>query len=121
VERGWLASVRLRYAKPESEDGGSPRIREIEESLDARDLYSSFRSASPRFQLDAGAAEFAEILRHSYWAKESRIADLLPVVRSAAAHLRDDSDVQEFVRLVERAVDLSDKLSPEEQWQIQGR
>ena len=128
VSRGTLATVRLRYARPEHEVEGDPRMgmdrgssmelgaREISEQLDARDLARRFDDASPRFRLDAIVAELAEILRHSYWAKESTIAALVPMAREIARErgLRDDAEVAEFASLVERAADLSAKLTPEE-------
>jgi Ca-activated chloride channel family protein len=121
ADRGRIATVRFRYARPEPQSGGAPSVREIEQGLDVAGLLVSFRDASPRFRLDAAAAEFAEILRHSFWARESRIADVVPVARAAADDLPGDEAVREFVRLVEKAVDLSDKLSPEEQRGVQGR
>jgi Ca-activated chloride channel homolog len=128
VSRGTLATVRLRYARPEHEVEGDPRMRsdrgssmelgarEISEQLDARDLARRFDDASPRFRLDAIVAELAEILRHSYWAKESTIAALVPMAREIARErgLRDDAEVAEFAGLVERAANLSAKLTPEE-------
>ena len=121
ADRGRIATVRFRYARPELQRGGAPIVREIEQGFDVPGLFISFRDASPHFRLDAAVAEFAEILRHSFWAKESRIADVVPVARAAADDLPGDDAVREFVWLVERAVDLSDKLSPEEQRDVQGR
>jgi Ca-activated chloride channel family protein len=121
ADRGRIATVRFRYARPEPNRGGTPSVREIEQGFDVPGLLVSFRDASPHFRLDAAVAEFAEILRHSFWAKESRIADVVPVARAAADDLPGDDAIREFVRLVERAADLSDKLSPEEQREVQGR
>lgn len=114
ARRGPIATVRLRYARPDGgrREGGD--TQEIRRSMDAQDVARSFDQASPRFQLDAAVAEFAEILRRSYWAKESRIADVLPLARRAADEIPGDPDVREFARIVGRAADLTDKLSPEE-------
>ncbi|MDM7914877.1 MAG: von Willebrand factor type A domain-containing protein, partial [Candidatus Eisenbacteria bacterium] len=118
--RGRLLTVRLRWALPESVTEGAPAVREIERKLDARDLASRFESAAPRLRMDAAVAEFAEILRGSYWAKGSRIADLLPIVRPLAAELAGDERASEFAGMVERAVHLEATLTPEQQRERQG-
>jgi len=113
VERGRIAEVRLRWMRPQDETAGEERAIEIAERIDARDLHTRFGSASPHFRLDAAVAELAEILRHSYWAKESRIDDLLPVARDAADELGSDAS-REFVRLARKAAELSDTVEPPE-------
>jgi Ca-activated chloride channel family protein len=105
VTRGTLASVRLRYALPDREGQDAPEVREIEERFDARSLSPRFDEAEPRFRLAAAVAEFAEILRGSYWAKESRMSDVLRVARSATRDLRDVTS-DEFVSLVRKAESL---------------
>jgi len=105
VTRGTLATVRLRYAKPESADGGAPRVTEIARTVDVRELHSRFEQASPYLRRDAAVAEFAEILRGSYWARESHLPAVLAVARSAAGSLRDEAS-RELVRLVEKAASL---------------
>jgi len=117
AKRGPIATVRLRYARPEREAGdGAPQVREIAASVTTSQLSRRFEDAAPRFRLDAAVAEFAEILRGSYWAKESKLADVLPVARSAARALRDDAAAG-FVDLVEKAIPLSRTLEPEERVQ----
>jgi len=118
---GRLATVRLRYALPEHEDGGAPKVREIEQGFEASAVRSRFDEAPAGFRLDAAVAEFAEILRGSYWAKESRVADILPVARAAARDLPDSPQAQEFVKLLEQATEQTDKLTPEERERIHGR
>ncbi len=108
VTRGTLATVRLRWAKPDHAPGGAPAVREIAQRFDAAALAPNFASAAPAFRRDAAAAEFAEILRGSYWAKESELSAVLPVARSAAASLHDGAS-DEFVRLVAKAAELRAK------------
>jgi Ca-activated chloride channel family protein len=110
---GPIATVRLRYARPEHDGSGVPRVREIAKDIGSSGLSRRFEDASPRFRLDAAAAEFAEILRGSYWAKEGRLSDVLSVARSAARGLREDA-AAEFVSLVEKAARLSRSVEPEE-------
>jgi Ca-activated chloride channel family protein len=112
---GAIATVRLRYAIPEHEGDGTPAVREIEETFDAANLNDSFASAPPSLRLDAAVAEFAEILRRSYWAKESRISDVVPLARRLADEMAGDPEVEQFKDLVERATVLSDKRSHQEE------
>ena len=58
-------------------------------------------------------AEFAEILRGSYWAKEAKLSDVLSVARSAAHGLREDA-ASEFVSLVEKAAAITARAKPGE-------
>jgi Ca-activated chloride channel homolog len=130
VSRGTVATIRLRYARPAEEGDGSPIVRELASTLDARDIRERVDAASPRFRLDAAVAEFAEILRRSFYAEEREIRDILPLARSAAEGLRSDPEVRDFLDILERSADLSDKLSPEEResmrngekpWEYPGR
>jgi Ca-activated chloride channel homolog len=108
---GTLATVRFRYARPEQEGAGAPRVREIVRRFDVAALGRRFEDAAPRFRLDAAVAEFAEILRGSYWAKEGRLSDVLSVARSAARDLRDGTSA-EFVSLAEKAAELGGRTKP---------
>jgi Ca-activated chloride channel family protein len=56
-----------------------------------------------RFRLTAAVAEYAEILRQSYWARESSMVEVLELARQAAAELPNDPDGAEFVSLVQQA------------------
>ena len=111
VRSGTIATVRLRYARPEHE-GRRPDVREISRRFSASDLERRFRDASPHFRLDATVAEFAEILRGSYWAKESRLTDVLPLARNAARDLRSP-EADEFVGLVEKAARIQEAQGAE--------
>ena len=125
AREGRLATVRVRYARPREEAGGRRDVREIAAVLDSRQLCRRFESASPLFRLDAAAAEFAEILRGSYWAKESRPADVTPVARRAAEDLRRASwggvdpraadAAAELVSMLEQAGRLQGQLSRNEE------
>jgi Ca-activated chloride channel family protein len=122
---GRLATVQVRYARPREQVGGRREVREITAVLDSRRLCRRFASASPLFRLDAAAAEFAEILRGSYWAKESRPADVIPVARLAAEDLRHASwggvdprvaeAAAELVTMLEQASRLEGQLSRNEE------
>ena len=51
------------------------------------------------FQLAATAAEFAEILRNSYWAKESSLEQVADLARQISDRLEEDPAVREFAAL----------------------
>jgi len=111
VTRGRIATVRLRYARPEQDGAGAPHVREMERTFDVGALSRRFEDAAPRFRLDAAVAEFAALLRGSYWAREGRYTDVLSVARSAAARLQDETTA-EFVSLVEKAAALKARSQP---------
>jgi Ca-activated chloride channel family protein len=93
-----LAEVRLRYEEP---DGG--RVVEMATALGLDDVARRFDASTSSFQLDAAVAEFAEILRKSYWAKEGSLAEVARVARSAARDGADPGSAQELLGLVESA------------------
>lgn len=68
--------ARIRYQKPETGE-----VIEQEAALAGQDFQARFEAASSEFQMAAAVAEYAEILRQSYWARESRMADVLTLVR----------------------------------------
>ena len=72
----------------------------------AGDLSRTFAAAAPQLRLDAVVAEFAEILRGSYWARDSRLADLVRPAREVARALPGDGRVRELAQLVHLAARL---------------
>jgi Ca-activated chloride channel family protein len=93
--------VRLRYQDPDS-----GQVIELAQPLNTDQFQFSFDAASPEFRLSAAAAEFAEILRHSYWAKDSRLSDVLPVLYRVREEQPGDAQIAELVQWVERAAAL---------------
>ena len=94
-------TVYVRYEDPETGE-----VTEINRSMARADFAPTFREASIRFQLDAVVAEYAEILRDSYWAQDSSLEDVAWETRRIAEYLPHDPDVAEFASLVERAASL---------------
>jgi len=70
-------------------------------------MTAAFSSAAPRFQWDIVVAEFAEILRNSYWAEGSTLGAVLEEAQAVSQLLADDADVAEFVDLVRTANSLA--------------
>jgi len=91
-------TVYVRYEDPDTGE-----VSEISRSIARADFAPSFKGASIRFQLDAVVAEYAEILRESYWAKESSLEDVAWEADRIAEYLPHDADVTEFANLVGRA------------------
>jgi Ca-activated chloride channel family protein len=91
-------TVYMRYEDPENGE-----VTEINRAIARADFAPTFGEASTRFQLTAVVAEYAEILRNSYWARGSSLEDVLWEARRVAEYLPRDAEVAEFVSLVERA------------------
>jgi hypothetical protein len=84
-------------------------VTEINRSAPRADFNDDFAASDPRFQMTAVVAQYAEILRQSYWAKDAGTT-LENVARDAqriAEYLPRDQDVQEFAQLATKAIDLS--------------
>lgn len=97
-----IATVYVRY-----EDATTREVVEISRQIRVGDLIGDFNDAPPSFRLQAGVAEFSEILRGSYWAEGSSFTDVLQIIRPLQADFAGDPTVVEFVGLVERAAALS--------------
>ena len=98
---GALGTVYLRY-----EDANLDEVTEISQDLHISDLAFSFEEASARFQLAAVVAEFAEVLRGSYWAREGTLQAVADEARRLQQLMPAASDVAEFAGLVARAARL---------------
>ncbi|MEW6747850.1 MAG: YfbK domain-containing protein [Planctomycetota bacterium] len=97
-----VADIRLRY-----KDVDLPaEVTEIHREVHWDELVESFDAASPHFQLSAVAAEFAELLRRSYWASGNSFESLLPRAERVAQSLPADKDVAELAALIRQARDL---------------
>ena len=101
--RGQAAKVFLRY-----EDPKTGRVIELNKSFDRSQLMASMEEASPRFQLDSAVAEYAEILRDSYWAQDGTLRDVRNLTQRVIMMLPNDPDVAEFARLVAQAMQIEE-------------
>ncbi len=96
-------TVYVRYEDPETGE-----VAEVNRAIARADFALAFKEALIRFQLAAVVAEYAEILRDSYWARGSSLTGVAWEARRIAEYLPHDADVAEFVSLVERASDLDE-------------
>lgn len=95
---GDMATVFIRYKAPDSN-----KVTEFNRKFNTGEIKKSFDEASDSFKLAAAVAEFAEILRKSYWAKDGDLEKVLKVVKSLGANNADDPDVKELVNLISTA------------------
>ena len=94
---GLLSTVRVRYEDPDSGE-----VYEIYRQFNRADLEASLEQTSPRFQMAAVVAEYAEILRESYWAQEGSLENVVSEARRIQALLPEELDFAEFTDLVVR-------------------
>lgn len=98
-----LATVYVRYQDAETEE-----VSEISQVLSFGDLHERFDDSSPSFQLAAAVAEYAEVLRESYWAQESNLDSVLDLASQVSELYNGQNGVpekiEEFVGLVEAAI-----------------
>jgi len=97
--RDEVATVKIRYMNFETGE-----IETDEETAWVRTMMQDFDDASHSFQFTAGVAEFAELLKSSYWAQESSFGDVLDAVENLAAN----DDETQFVELVNQCVSIED-------------
>ncbi|MXV75811.1 DUF3520 domain-containing protein, partial [Candidatus Poribacteria bacterium] len=64
VDRGRLAKVSIRYEDPDTQ-----KVTEVSEKFRVEDLKDEFEHTSPGLQFAVTVAQFAEILRESFWVK----------------------------------------------------
>ncbi len=98
---GTLGTVYMRY-----EDANLDEVKEISRQFLTGDLAFSFEEASNRFQLAAAVAEFAEVLRGSYWAREGSLDTVAGEARRLQQLMPGASDVAEFAGLTAQAARL---------------
>lgn len=105
--RNRIATVHLRYERPES-----GRVIEIDEPVDGRDFEPDVSRAPADLVVDACVAEFAEILRGSYWAKDGSLEDVMDLLRDADDRMTSRPELDELIDLVRRAIDLEEDEGP---------
>jgi len=101
--RGRIATVFMRWEDPDTH-----QVVEISQDFDSRNLVYDFRETDPNFQLAVAVAEYAEILKGSYWAQDSSIDDIYDVARPLDDNLDGDEAIEEFIHLILSARKLMD-------------
>jgi Ca-activated chloride channel family protein len=104
--RGTLATLRLRYRSK-----STGQVVEDAVELDRRDLVDEWSRAPRGLQMAAVAAEFAEILKGSYWVKERSRDDLAARAQNLRRLGSWDADAAELAELIAIAARLQGPAS----------
>ncbi len=96
--RDLLATLRLRYRSK-----ATGEVVESAVDLTRRNISRRWENASPALRLSAVVAEFAEILKGSYWAKDGSLDRLEQRAAVVAADFHSDREVQDLVTLIGQA------------------
>ena len=94
---GQLATVFIRHEDPDTR-----QVTEISEDIFAAELAAAFEEASPEFQLAAAIAEFAEILRDSFWAQEGNLEAVHQVIEEILPQIHGEGG-DELMHFVSKA------------------
>jgi Ca-activated chloride channel family protein len=100
---GRVATVSMRWQDPDTRE-----VIELAKDFDTHQLSERFHRADPHFQWSVVVAEYAEILRESYWAEDNSIDAVYEEAQRVSETLPRDEAVNEFVELVRRARRLMD-------------
>ena len=87
----------VRYKDPYSRE-----VDEVSRIIGPEVFQAEFADCSPGFKLAAAAAEFSEILRNSYWSRESDLRDVLALTIDSYIELEQD-DALDLARLISQA------------------
>jgi hypothetical protein len=85
------------------EDPDTRQVVEISKDFHVNDLARDFHKADPYFQRAVIVAEYAEILRDSYWAQESSLEAVYEEAQWVSEYFYREEDMAEFVDLVRQA------------------
>ena len=97
---GKLATVFIRH-----EDPDTGNVTEVSQDIFADELKGTFEEASTAFQLAATIAEFAEILRGSYWAQQGSLNAVEQTLAGILPPLHQRTEQQdELITLVREAI-----------------
>ncbi len=100
---GKIATVFMRWQDPDTR-----QVVELSQDFNTGELAYEFESADPYFQRAVIVAEYAEILKKSYWAEESSLAHVYQEAIRVSEMLPWDDNIAEFMELIRRASQLTD-------------
>ena len=75
----------------------------------AHDFVRRWQDASPALRLTTLVAEYAEILKRSYWAREGDLDDVFRRAQRLSAAFEGDREVADFVSLAGRAAEIRER------------
>jgi Ca-activated chloride channel family protein len=95
---GNIATVFLRWEDPDTR-----QVVEMSKDFQVGDLERDFERADRYFQRTVIVAEFAEILKESYWAEGSSLEDVYREAVRLNEYFGHDEDMSELLELMRRA------------------
>jgi Ca-activated chloride channel family protein len=101
-----VATLRLRW-RPD----GAEAFVETERALTLGELAASWNAASPALRLAGLAAEYAELLRGSYWAREGSLDEVFRGLQRLQPELTGDPRAAELAALAGKAARLAPKAA----------
>jgi Ca-activated chloride channel family protein len=101
--QGNIATVFMRWQDPDTQE-----VIEIASSIDTSEFARSFDESSSSFKLAVMVAEFAEVLRDSYWAKQFSLNEITGQFNEQSWPGFDNEAVVEFEALVREAARLNE-------------
>jgi Ca-activated chloride channel family protein len=110
-KKGTVATTYVRYKHADTS-----AVTEFKSPMATGDFNESFGGSSSEFKLAATVAEFAEILRKSYWARGATLETVLERAQQLSREFEGDADVIELVDLISKAKRLMKKtdVKPDE-------
>ena len=93
-----LAEARLRWLDPETREP-----TELSAAIKAGEVERDLSDTDPHFRQTAAAAEFAELLRRSFWAQCGDLDGVEDLLATVASDLDENSTYRELRDLVSRA------------------
>jgi Ca-activated chloride channel family protein len=100
---GNIATVFMRWQDPDTR-----QVVELSKDFSVEELNRDFEYANPYFQRAVIVAEYAEILKKSYWAEESSLANVYREAERVSELLPREENMTEFMELIRRASHLTD-------------
>ena len=105
---GTVATTYVRYKHADTS-----AVTEFKSHIAVEDFDKNFDGSSSKFKLAATVAEFAEILRKSYWAKGATLDRVLERAQQLSREFEDEADVIELVDMISKAERLMEKAEVE--------
>lgn len=108
IDKGELATVFIRHEDPDTTE-----VTEVSEKIFVENLKDAFKDTTPDFQVAASIAQFAEILRESYWAKDGSLGAVQRTLKGvlpelASKNAQSEEQKRELFGLVRKARRLMD-------------
>lgn len=101
---GVVATVYIRY-----QDADTREVVELQQAITVADIRASLDEASPSFRLQLAVAEFAELLKGSFWSEGGSYSAVQSLIQTVADDFADDEDVMELIEMIRVAVRLGDQ------------